>query len=200
MDSKKKPRFEDVWDYPLTKHTEFYRIALEALKRAKRLQKLHDQRQHKEELTDDDAEYLGRKNGQIELVSIVAVVFSALSLEAFINHYASEKLSKSYFENYLDKLDLVSKWIVLPRLTTGKEMETGGRGMNMLRWLVRQRNELVHYKSKVKKISELDWRTDWVNLEDAAKSCDTVVTVIGELKKLDKKIEADWLSPEYSLW
>jgi len=198
--AQKKPKFEDVFQFPLTKHEEFYRVALEGLRRAEAFKRLHDRRQRKKELTDVDTEYFGRMNGLIELASMVSVVFSALALEAFINHYASQRLSKSYFENYLDKLDLVSKWLVIPRLIHGSQLESGSRAMNSLRWLVSLRNSLVHYKSKVKKISELDWSKDWVNIEDAVKSCDTVPALMRELKKLDRKVQTDWLARDYSPW
>jgi len=194
--TKKRLRFEDVFELPLTKHAEFYRIALEGLRRAEAFKRLHDRRQRKKNLTDADTEYLGRMNGLTELASMVAVVFSALALEAFINHYAGEKLSKSYFENHLDKLDLVSKWIVIPRLIHRRQIETGSHGINSLKWLARRRNQLVHYKTKVKTISELEER-DWVNLEEARKSCDAVPALMRELKKLDKNVETDWLARDY---
>jgi hypothetical protein len=197
--AKKKGRFENTFEFPLTKHQEFFRIALEALNRAKALKKLHDRRARKHDLTDANAEYLGRMNGLIELASMVSVVFSALALEAFINHYAHEKLTKSYFENYLDKLDLVSKWIVLPRLTHRRQPDPGSHGMNLLRWLVSLRNSLVHYKSKTKTISKLDWQKDWVNIEDAIKSCDTVQVLMRELKKVDNTVSADWVLTAYDL-
>ena len=64
--------------------------------------------------------------------------------------------------------------------------------MNTLREMVRDRNNLVHFKPKTKKLSQLDWFVDWVNLEDAVRSCEGVPTVMAELKKLDKNIETDW--------
>ncbi len=196
---KKKLRLEDTLEVTLTKHAEFYRIAREGLRRATTLRRLHDRRQHKKELTDNDTEYLAKMNGLIELASIVAVVFSALALEAFINQYASEKLSKSYFDNYLDKADLTSKWIVIPRLILGQQIHTGSRGLNSLRWLVRKRNELVHYKSKVKTISQLDSH-DWVEIEDAVKSCGAVPALVKELKKLDGNLDTEWLDFKYDVW
>jgi len=189
---RKRPRPEDLISIPLTKHAEFYGIALEGLKRARRFQRLHDVRNKRKGLTDADVDYLSQKNSEIELASIVAIVFSALALEAFINYYGTQTLSKSYFENYSDRLDLVSKWLIIPRLSLGKELNPGRRAMNLLRALVHKRNNLVHFKSRTKKISELDWSEDWVNLEDAEQSCESVRTVISEMRKLDKKIETDW--------
>lgn len=81
-------------------------------------------------------------------------------------------------------------------LITGNQLDTGGHGINCLRWLVRLRNDLVHYKSKTNKVSEMRWE-DWINLEDAEKSCQTVPTLVRELKGLDKTVEMDWLAPDY---
>lgn len=178
---------------------EFYRIALEGLKRARRLEKLAERRLQREELSEGDKDYTARLTGFAELGSIVSVVFSALSLEAFINDYANRRLSKSYFDNYLDKLDLVSKWIVIPLIITGSQIDTGSQGINNLRWLVRVRNELVHYKSKIKKVSEVGWE-DWINLEDAEKSCETVPILVRELGKLDRSVQTDWLAPDYEMF
>src|SRR5215469_1728675 len=111
MVKKKKQKAEDLISVPVTKHEEFYTIALEGLRRAQRFQRLHDTRNNRKKLTDADVDYLSQKNTEIELASIVAVVFSALALEAFINYYGGQSISKSYFDNYLDKLDLVSKCI-----------------------------------------------------------------------------------------
>jgi hypothetical protein len=72
--------------------------------------------------------------------------------------------------------------------------------MNSLRWLARRRNGLVHYKAKTKKISELDWAADWVNFEDATRSCDAVPALLRELKKLDKRVNVGWLSSDLDPW
>lgn len=78
---------------------------------------------------------------------VVSVVFAALTAEAFINHYAFAKLTGSYFKNYLDKLDLRVKWIVIPRLVTGQFLDPGSQPIQRLAHLVKLRNDLVHYKT-----------------------------------------------------
>ena len=78
----------------------------------------------------------------------VAVCFSAMALESFIYDYAARLLGDGYVSKYLDKLDAVSKWLVIPRLITGKELSPGGRSMELLRELVRQRNQMIHAKSR----------------------------------------------------
>lgn len=79
--------------------------------------------------------------------AIECIVFSALSLEAQIYDFAARYFGDSYAAQHLDKLDLVSKWLVVPRLVTGKEIKKDGAAFGHLRELVRIRNSLVHYKS-----------------------------------------------------
>lgn len=80
----------------------------------------------------------------------IAIVFAAMAVEGFIFYYAVEtgKLTESWVSNYIDKIDLKAKWVVIPRLITGQELQAGGHGLNLLGDLIRARNALVHYKSR----------------------------------------------------
>lgn len=78
----------------------------------------------------------------------ISICFSAMALEAFIYDYAARNLGDGYVSQYLDKLDLTSKWLVVPRLITGSVIDSGCQAINLLRELVRERNHLVHSKSK----------------------------------------------------
>lgn len=49
--------------------------------------------------------------------AIVAIVFSAFTLEAYINNYAARKGLK----RHLDSLSFLEKWVEIPKLSTGKE-------------------------------------------------------------------------------
>lgn len=71
-------------------------------------------------------------------------MFSALSAEAFINYYEVNKISANYFKNYLDKLDVISKWIIIPKLVTGNSIDTGSHSVQKLNSLISLRNKLVH--------------------------------------------------------
>ena len=77
----------------------------------------------------------------------VALVFSALAIEGYIYDYAVRKLTDKFVDSHLEKLDVVSKWVVIPKLTTGKDFPKDGQAFNLLRKLVRNRNYLVHNKS-----------------------------------------------------
>lgn len=79
---------------------------------------------------------------------IVACVFTALYFEALIYDYAASCLGDKYVLDHLDKLDFISKWVVIPRLTVGKEIDKSKSAFSSLKRLHRDRNSLVHLKSR----------------------------------------------------
>jgi hypothetical protein len=67
-----------------------------------------------------------------------------------------------------------------------------------LRWLVNQRNNLVHFKTKKIKSGQLK-ASDFLLPVQAEKALDTVRIVVSALKEIDKTVNVDWLpSPELS--
>ena len=78
--------------------------------------------------------------------NVVVVVFSAMVLESFIYHYGSEHLGNSYYNDHLDRMNLVSKFIVIPRMVTQSTIEKSGQAYERLNKLVSDRNKLVHHK------------------------------------------------------
>jgi len=74
------------------------------------------------------------------------VLFAAFFLEGWIYEYTVKKLSKSFFDNYLDKLNLVSKWVVVCQLVTGKKFPTDSQAFQGLKALKKARNDLAHPK------------------------------------------------------
>ena len=134
-----------------THHDEYFKIALDNYGTVERLRKEHDDFQARlkgKRLSDEDARVLASKNDAIGELAIIIVIFCALAVEAYINHYGIARLSKNYFSTYLDKLDLFAKWIIVPRIVTGKQLDPGSNSLQDLGWLIRLRNRLVHYKSK----------------------------------------------------
>jgi mevalonate kinase len=71
-----------------------------------------------------------------------------MCLESFIYDYAAHNLSDIYVKKYLDKLGLKSKWLIIPRLVTGKDFPTDSKAFQGLQKLIEERNKLVHYKSR----------------------------------------------------
>ena len=85
----------------------------------------------------------------------VTVAFSAFALEAHINEYGSRRLTATYFERFLDKLDTTSKWIVIPRLVCGKEIDRDSQAFQHLVELFRFRNKISHPKAINVPVKEL---------------------------------------------
>ncbi len=84
--------------------------------------------------------------------AIIAIVFSAFALEAYINDYAARK----GLRKQLEKLSFVNKWVEFPRLATGKGFSKNRECTSLLEELKRLRNELVHSKSKAFSIENED--------------------------------------------
>lgn len=84
---------------------------------------------------------------KIREYSFQTIVFSAMACEAAIYDLAAIQLGDDYVTKYLDKLDIVAKWIVVPSLICGKSLKIDGPAINGLRSLIRLRNALVHHKS-----------------------------------------------------
>lgn len=76
------------------------------------------------------------------------IVFSAMACEAAIYDLAAIQLGDDYATKYLDKLDVVAKWVVVPSLVCGNALQPNGPAINSLRTLTRARNALVHHKSR----------------------------------------------------
>ncbi len=121
------------------------------------------------------------------------MIFSALTLEALINDYAISNFSRKYFDNYLDRLSVQGKWLVIPQLVTGKAMSTDGQMFQRLTELFHLRNMLVHFK-RGKKLTKDLGEKDQMTKKHAADAIRTVREAVAQLKKLDGKIDARWLA------
>jgi hypothetical protein len=136
----------------------------------------------------------------------ISIIFAAMCLETIINHYAILRSSNKYFENYLDKLDVKSKWIVIPKLFINVEFNRDSQAFEFLGKLMTLRNELVHYKPKIieytftssKKIK----KEEDENVTNVKNSIKAMIHVIEELRRIDPKWEEyKWyshLQKEYS--
>lgn len=79
--------------------------------------------------------------------AVQSIVFSAMCLEAFIYGYSEKFLGKSYTKQHIEKLNIESKFIIVPRLVIGKEIDKSGQGYEKLKKLITDRNKIVHFKS-----------------------------------------------------
>tara|TARA_Y100000782_G_scaffold109055_1_gene133413 strand:+ start:11434 stop:12135 length:702 start_codon:yes stop_codon:yes gene_type:complete len=94
---------------------------------------------------DPSAHFISEK--ELYEASFKTIVFAAMACEAAIFDLAAIQLGDDYVDKYVDKLNLVSKWVVIPKLICGKSMNIKGPALNSLKELTYARNALVHLKS-----------------------------------------------------
>jgi hypothetical protein len=114
---------------------------------------------------DEDPTDVTEQEARLRIAGVKTIVFSAMCIEAAAFDFSAIQLGDSYAEQFLDKLDIVSKWVVVPRLVAAKSLREDGPALNALRVLVRARNALVHQKS-------LPYDPDGRNLALVAKTSD----------------------------
>ncbi len=96
----------------------------------------------------------------------IVVVFSCAAAELYINDAAARLLGDTYFETHIDRLDLISKWVLVPRLVNGYELDRGAAAYNFLRLTVALRNQLMHPKSGT--TTQQYWKSAPGRLQEAA--------------------------------
>lgn len=106
-------------------------------------------------------EKLSEAYSKRERAVIVSVIFAALCLEAFIYDYGADHRTGNYVKNHIDKLDVPSKLVVLTELVTGKPFPTDSQAYGHLKKLIKDRNYLVHFKSKEFSSSDFKGREQW---------------------------------------
>lgn len=79
--------------------------------------------------------------------AIIVVVFAVTFLEAYMQNYANRRLGSAFSVKHIDRLDVLSKWVIVPRLATLKNVPTDHVGIELLRDLIHTRNRIVHSKS-----------------------------------------------------
>ena len=188
----KEKTLEIDWIY----HNEYFEVALTNYEEVKKLkEEIEDMtkkiRNKEKKLDDNHINSIADKNYLISNYAMVVVIFSALSLEAYINNYAINRLSKNYFTKYLDKLNPLAKWIIIPRITTGRQLDTGFKVIQDLSWLFSLRNDLVHYKSKKIQIKkgQLVEDPDFIEEYHAKRAINTVKNLMLEFKKIDRNAD-----------
>lgn len=80
--------------------------------------------------------------------AVIGITFAAMCLEAFFYDYAASNLGDSFSNKHLDKLDLPSKLLIIPRLVSGKGIDKSSQVFEKVKRLTKDRNYLVHFKSR----------------------------------------------------
>jgi hypothetical protein len=131
--------------------------------------------------------------------SMACFIYCTICVESYINTYAGNRLSKIAWEK-LERLRLEDKWIIVPELILSKTFETDKEPYKSLKWLVDQRNFIVHYKSKLRELEMNDRigrRTDKMfnqfTLETAERAFQLAKDMIKVLHSFDGSQAPNWL-------
>jgi hypothetical protein len=101
-----------------------------------------------EEIDQEDVETLDDVGRRHDIAGVQTILFAAMTFEAAIYDYAALHLSDKYVRDHLDKLDMLSKWIICLRLIADYEIPKERAPYAALKRLVGARNRLVHSKSE----------------------------------------------------
>ena len=81
-------------------------------------------------------------------IGVILLMTAGAFLEQVINDYAHTFLDSDSYEEHLDNLRSVTKWILLPRLCQNKEISEDNPAINNFREFVKARNAIVHHKRR----------------------------------------------------
>jgi hypothetical protein len=90
---------------------------------------------------------INSKEKELAKSAVTVIVFSAMAIEAYTYDYASRHLGDNFVKDHLDKLDTLSKWVIIPELITGREMPRHENWHELLARMIKTRNLIIHHKS-----------------------------------------------------
>lgn len=170
-------------DYPVLQlaaesHTEYLGLTAE-----------HSQSSERDSYVGDDFSLgLGRRR---RAAAVKAVVFAAGYLDYFIYRFACTYDTIDYFERNLDKLSAVGKWIVIPRLFVGKELNQETESFQFLKRLVQARNRIVHPRHYPIGESTKGFQKTGNDIDEffycAANSIPGMLLILRDIQNLDSK-------------
>lgn len=85
---------------------------------------------------------------QMEEKIIIVCVFSAMTIESFLNDYAASCLGDSDFYDNFDKLSVISKLQLIAKFILKKDIDKSQSYYSNLKALIKHRDWFVHNKSK----------------------------------------------------
>lgn len=135
----------------------------------------------------------GSSYEQRQRFAAVAVIFSALTLESFINHYGSQ-LDTDLF-SALDRSN-AAKWQLFPMLRCGKKLAAGSAAMNGIGAIFKIRDRLVHDKPHPFNFGPdtdpKDVKLQPIDLATKLNPIKHVLDALTALKDLDPTVEIRW--------
>lgn len=81
--------------------------------------------------------------------TIQGIIMLASYYEALINEIGRIELGSKYYSDNIDKLSVTAKWEVVLKLIYGKSLRKDSQQYESMNSIIKERNNLVHYKTKV---------------------------------------------------
>jgi hypothetical protein len=154
----------------------FISIARENNEQVRVLEPLFNEMTSRIEQNPGDQEAISRWGelyNQLFKHSCEVIIFAAATAEAYIYDYGARGISDSFMKKYVDKLDLLPKWVVVPQLVKGRPFPREGQGIELLGKLVTARNRLIHFKSGMDKV-KLDPEALAADAKEAIRALDAL--------------------------
>ncbi|WP_298346079.1 hypothetical protein [uncultured Algibacter sp.] len=80
--------------------------------------------------------------------TIKIVIFLGAFLESYFFELSAVALGQQYTESHIEKLNLASKIVLIPRLISGQGIDKSLNFWGEIKGLIRWRNKIIHNKSK----------------------------------------------------
>jgi hypothetical protein len=101
-----------------------------------------------------------------DIAGVQTIVFAGMCFESAIYEYAADHLGDAYVQQHIDKLDVLSKWLIVLRLVDGYELRKDQAPYAALKALVSARNGLVHSKSRPLDSENVHAQLTWMKAYD----------------------------------
>lgn len=160
---------------------------------------------------EDQALQRKELSSEIHRLVVSAPMFASATLESFINHYADYGIEGDAWrtQDEIQSLSLSAKWIVVPFLARGSELDTKSPSFNEFLELVRARNSFTHPKPtwvyEIKdnqhyKRHETKFENRSEDRKRVAKRADTIiVNLVQSLAEIDDSAEFQQLAEKHNI-
>lgn len=137
---------------------------------------------------NSDSEYSRLENELYENYACI-IVFAAMFMESYIYDYAARNLGDSYVTNHLSKLVTISKWIIIPKIITNKEIDKTRNSFETFKRLIGLRNKIVHWKSQEGNHERITKSIEFkfYNALETKSIFDSIFDIFSQLQKMDDK-------------
>jgi len=183
----------------------FFRCCIDAIERLENYEIKLRELESKESVSDEIEDI----RNKLHMQEVSAPVFAINTAEHFINLYACNRIDSFYTSEHLESLDIFSKWIAIPYIICGEEIDRESQSAKDFKHLISLRNSLTHAKPSYIYFDNPETIEKRYNRLDAKKkdrrtmakrSANIVLGMFSELKNIDPSEELEDLMKELGIW